>query len=170
MDFKTVLEEKHAKETTSLIVDYIGNSPTKFNQLIQVFNKGPKVVTQRAAWPISYIGQEHPKLLIPYYDLFIKLLKQPGKHNAINRNILRALQTADIPEEHQGSLLDVCFHLLNTQEEPIAVKSFSMSIIYNLSKTYPDIIPELKASIENVLPNASSGIKAKAYKILNDIK
>ena len=60
--------------------------------------------------------------------------------------------------------------MLNSPNEPIAVKAFSMTVIFNLSKKYPDIVPELKASIEYLMPNASAGIKSRSNKILRAIQ
>lgn len=170
MDFNAILEEKHSKEITTYIVNEVGDSSEKFAQLIQVFTSESELITQRAAWPISYLGQKHPDLLIPYYSLFIKLLNTPNKHNAVNRNVLRAMQNVTIPKEYQGSLLDVCFKLLNSSKEPVAVKAFSMTIIENLAKIYPDIIPELKASVSSLMLNASPGIKSRGNKILRNLK
>ena len=170
MDFRKKLALGHSKLFTTEIVNEICTHPKRMDELMQIFIEGPVQFTQRAAWSISVVAEKHPELLLKYYDLFIKLLNQPNKHDSINRNIVRALQFADIPKKYQGKILDVCFKLLNSSNEPIAVKAFSMTVIYNLSKLYPDIIPELKASIESLLPNGSAGIKSRGNKILKAIQ
>lgn len=170
MNFRERLEQGHSKTTTTSIVNEICNSPKKMDELMKCFIDGPVQITQRAAWPISFIAEKEPKLLIKYYDYLIELLNSPNKHDAINRNILRAFQFVEIPKKHQGNVLDVCFKLLNSSDEPIAVKAFSMTVIFNLSKKYPDIIPELRASIVALMPNASSGIKNRGKKILTAIQ
>lgn len=166
MNFRKELTQGQSKALTMAIVNEVANSQKKMDELMQCFVDGPVAITQRAAWPMSYIAQKHPQLLLNYYPLLIDLLNQPNKHDAINRNILRALQFVEIPKEHEGNILDICFKLLHSPSEPIAVKAFSMTVIYNLSKKYPDIIPELKASIETLMPNASAGIKSRGGKIL----
>ena len=170
MNFRKLLEKGHSKTTTTIIVEEISRVPKRMSELMDCFVEGPVQITQRAAWPMSFIAQKHPELLNKYYTLFISLLKKPGKHDSINRNILRAFQFVKIPEKHEGEILDVSFKLLNSFNEPIAVKAFSMTIIHNLSKQYPDIIPELRASIESLMPNASSGIKSRGKKILKAIQ
>jgi len=170
MDFRKELEKGQSKELTTAIVNKVANSSKKMKELMDCFIEGPMRITQRAAWPISFIAQKHPDLLLDYYNLLIDLLNKPGKHDAVNRNILRAFQFAVIPKKYQGRVLDISFKLLKSSTEPIAVKAFSMTVIYNLSKQYPDIIPELKASIETLLPNASSGIKSRGLKILKAIQ
>ncbi len=170
MDIRKELELEHSKKNTTKIVNEICRSPKKMNELMQVFINSPYRISQRAAWPLSYIAEKRPELLANYYDLLINQLNATDNHPAVTRNILRAFQFVDIPEEHQGNVLDVSFNLLNNPNEPIAVKAFSMTVIFNLSKKYPDIIPELKASIESLMPNASAGIKNRGNKILKAIQ
>lgn len=170
MNFRKQLELEHSKKATTKIVSEICQSNNKMGDLMNCFIEGPVQITQRAAWPISFIAEKHPELLNEYYPIFIKLLNTQNKHNSINRNILRAFQYVEVPQKHEGAILDVCFKLLNSSSEPIAVKAFAITVIYNLSKKYPDIIPELKASIEALLPNASAGLKNRGNKILNAIK
>ena len=165
MDFYEKLALGHSKLFTNEICAH----PKRMDELMQLFIEGPVQITQRAAWSISVIAKKHPKLLLKYYPILIDLLNQPGKHDAINRNILRAFQFVEIPEEYEGNVLDISFILLNSSSEPIAVKAFSMTVIYNLTKKYPDIIPELKASIEALMPNGSAGIKSRGNKILKAI-
>lgn len=166
MDFRKKLALGHSKLFTNEIMNEISTHPKRMDELMQIFVEGPVQFTQRAAWSISVVAEKHPELLTNYYSLFIKLLNQPNKHDSINRNIVRALQFVDIPKKYQGEILDACFKLLKSSKEPIAVRAFSMTVIYNLSKKYPDIIPELRASIETLMPNASSGLKNRGNKIL----
>ena len=170
MNFREQLALGHSKLFTNQIVDEISAHPKRMDELMQIFIEGPVQFTQRAAWSISVIAEKHPNLLINYYDLFIKLLNQPNKHDAVNRNIVRALQFVNIPEKFEGRILDVCFRLLKSSEEPIAVKAFCMTVIFNLSKKYPDIVPELRATIEALMPNGSAGIKSRGKRILKAIQ
>lgn len=169
MNFNQKLEQEHSKKITLEIVNEVFMHPKRIDDLMDIILNGPSNLSQRAAWPMSYIFEEKPHLITPYFNPLIKLLNQPNKHDAINRNILRSLQFASIPKKFQGAVLDSCFKLLTSSQEPIAIKIFSMTIIHNLSKEYPDIIPELKSSIETILPNASTGTKNRAYKILKQI-
>lgn len=98
--------------------------------------------------------------------MFIKLLNQPNKHNAINRNILRSLQSSTISEAYQGPFLDVCFKLLNSNVEPVAVKSFSLTIIEKIAEFHPEILNELRSSLQMQLPNTSPGLKGRVSRIL----
>ncbi|MGB0882653.1 MAG: hypothetical protein ACPGSO_06835 [Vicingaceae bacterium] len=170
MNYRKEFEKGQSKALTSAIVKEVANSQQKMDELMQCFIEGPVRITQYAAWPMSDVAKKHPHLLFKYYPLLIDLLNLPNKHNAINRNIMRAFQFVEIPEEYEGEILDVSFKLLNSSSEPVAVKAFSMTVIYNLSKKYPEIKQELSASIEALMPNGSAGIKSRGGKILKAIQ
>lgn len=170
MDFEKKLALAHSKLFTDQIAEEIHAHPERIDKLIQIFENGTLQMKQRSAWVVSVIAEKDPNLLTKYLKIFTDLLEKPNKHDAINRGICRSLQFMDIPEKYEGRLLDLLFKLMNSNQEPIAVKVFAMQVIYNISKKYPDIIPELKASIEAQLPNGSPGIKSKGRKILKQIE
>lgn len=169
MSFKERLAQGHSKEITQSIVKEVCNNPKKMDDFMQTFIEGPMRITQRAAWPLGFIAQQKPKLLDPYYPILIRELDNNKNHQAVTRNILRALQFTVIPKKYQGAILDRCFNYLCDSNQPIAIKAFSMTVAYNLSKIYPEITPELRASIQNLLPEGSPGIKSRGNKILKQL-
>ena len=100
------------------------------DELMQCFVEGPIRITQYAAWPMSDIAKKHPQMLLKYYPIFIDLLNQKNKPDAINRNILRALQFVILPEEHEGAILDVSFKqpiLFDELEVKASIKNITNS-------------------------------------------
>lgn len=170
MDFEKKLALGHSKLFTNQIAAEIHAHPERIDELMQIFEKGSLQLQQRSAWVVSVVAEKDPHLLTSYLKLFTKLLEKSHKHDAINRGICRSLQFMDIPEKYEGRLLDVLFKLMNSNQEPIAVKAFAMQVIYNLSTKYTDIIPELKASIKAQLPHGSPGIRSRGNKILKQIE
>lgn len=169
MDFKELFELGHSRLYTDRIVKEVIAHPERMTELMHLFAKGPVQITQRAAWCISVIAEQHPELLTDYYKLFIRLLKDKSNHPSVPRNIFRALQFSQIPVKYQGEILSLAFDYLNDNGQPIAIRAFSMTVIYNLSEKYTDIVPELKTSIEGLLPDASTGLKNRGNKILKRI-
>ena len=86
------------------------------------------------------------------------------------RNILRVIQYQSIPEELWGHTADQCFNYLASTDEPVAVKVFSMTVIYNLTKEVPDLARELRLLIEDQYPLGSAGFKARGRKVLNQLQ
>jgi hypothetical protein len=166
MNIKELLIAEHSKKQTDRIVKHIGADATRFAVLMKLFFAGEYRITQRAAWPMSYCIKNHPELIKPYFKKLLDFLKKPGVHNAVARNTVRLLQDVDIPEKYQGQLMSICFDYIQDIKTPAAVKAFSLTILENLSKKYPDILPELKTIIEERWPHETPAFKSRAKKIL----
>ena len=63
--------------------------------------------------------------------------------------------------------MGICFDFIQSNEIAIAVKAFSLTILQNLSRQYPDIIPELKLIIEERWEHETAAFRSRAKKILN---
>ena len=93
-----------------------------------------------------------------------------GRHDAIHRNIVRILEEVPVPEELEGALYDKCFKFLNDPDEPIAVRVFSMTVLFNIAKKHPEMLDELKQTIEMYMPHGSGGFKNRGGKIIAAIR
>lgn len=147
----------------------MGSSQQRFDELFALFLADEYRVTQRAAWPVSYCVIAHPVFITKHWKKLISNLKQPNLHEAVKRNSVRFLQNMEIPEKYQGDLMDICFRYLESPAEALAVKVFSMTVLGNLAKIYPEIKPELKLLIEDQMPHQSAGFKSRGKKILKEI-
>lgn len=165
MDIKKALLREHSKENSLLIADFIGNDPERFEVLMQCFFDKDDQLSQRAAWVLTFCWHNHPELVLPYIKQMVDLLPT-DVHPAVKRNIVRNFQTQSIPKEFHGRLLDYCFKLLMDRKEAIAIRVFSMSVIDQLSKLYPDIHQELVAYLQDEVAYGSAGFKSRARKII----
>ncbi|MEI9956637.1 MAG: hypothetical protein WDM90_10135 [Ferruginibacter sp.] len=87
-------------------------------------------------------------------------------HDAVKRNSVRLLQDIPIPKKYQGEIMDICFKYLASPTEAVAVKAFSLTVLHQLSKQYPEIIPEIKLLIEEQLPHQTAAFKSRAKSFL----
>jgi len=158
--------EAHSKTQTNNIIAYVGIHQQRFDELVHLFLHGDYRITQRAGWPMSYIAAEHPELVQKHLANIIGNLGQPNLHNAVKRNTVRFLQHIDIPENLQGIVMDCCFRFIDDPKEAVAVKAFSLTILHNLSKKYPEIVPEIKMIVAARLPHETAAFKSRAKKFL----
>jgi hypothetical protein len=166
MNLKEALLKEHSKNQCDKIVKYIGSSKERFAELMKLFFESEYRVTQRAAWPMSYCVRNHPELIKPYFKKLIDNLIKKGVHDAVIRNSVRLLQDVEIPEKHHGKLMDICFGFIQSNETPVAIKAFSLTILEKLSKQYPDIISELKLIIEERWEHETAAFRSRAKKIM----
>ena len=169
MNIKAALLKEHSKEQKGRIVNYIGGDQKLFDKLMILFFDGPYRVTQRAAWVMSYCIDNHPKLITPHFDQLVANLRNT-KSDAVKRNILRNLQNLEIPDRLVGKVADACFKILASNQEPIAIKAFSMTVLYNITLKIPELQNELKLLIEDLIPYGSPGIKSRGLKLLKKLE
>lgn len=169
MDIRDALLKEHSKLQCSKIVRYIGSDKRKFAELMKVFFEGEYRVIQRASWPLSYCIQENPALIQPYWSRLCEMLQRPGIHNAVVRNILRLLQYINIPKRYHGRIMTICFDYIAEENIPAAVKAFSLTVLDNLSQSYPEIRSELQLVIEERLDRETPAFKSRAKKILGRV-
>ena len=126
MNLRQTILKEHSKANCTEIVNWVGNSQKRFDELFNLFLNDEYRVVQRAAWPLSYIAIACPKLIAKHFAKLIRNLHKPGLHNAVKRNTVRLLQEVAIPER---------FHEMKTiiedrwDFETAAFKSCAMKIL-----------------------------------------
>lgn len=165
MNLRDVILKKYTKENVSSIVEWVGDSQQRFDELFSLFLDGEYRITQRASWPLSYCVENNPAFINKRYPQLLAHLKRDGLHDSVKRNTIRLLQFVEIPEAYQGEVMNICFQYLENPAEAVAIKAFSLTVLGNLAKQYPEIIPEVKILIEDQLPSLSAAftVRAKAF-------
>lgn len=169
MDLKEALQEENSKENVLRISKYIGNDAARFAVLMDIFFKDKNRLSQRAAWVMSVTAEKKLFLIMPYFEQMLKHLSLNEKP-VIVRNIVRVLQYIEIPEVLLGETFEKAYTLVAHRESPIAIKAFSVTILYNVCKKEPELKNEVADLIQMQLPGASSGLKNRCLKVLKDLE
>jgi hypothetical protein len=168
MNLRESILAEHSKTQTNKILRWIGADQKRFDQLFDLFINDEPLVTQRAGWPLSYAVRAHPELIQKHFKKLLKNLGKPNLHNAIKRNSIRLLEDIPIPEKFHGELMNICFGYITDPQEKPAIKAFSLTVLQNLSRQYPDIKNELKLIIESQWDNETAAFRSRAKKILKE--
>jgi hypothetical protein len=166
MELLSEILKEHSKTQCTKLVNWVGDSQKRFDELFALFIEGEYRVCQRAAWPLSYCVINHPFIIKKHLSSLLKNLEKPGLHDAIKRNTLRLLQYVETPVKHHGKIMQLCFEYLQSATEPVAVKVFALTVLGNLAKKYPEIIPEIKLVIEEQLPNQTAAFKSRVNQFM----
>lgn len=169
MDLEDYIKNTLYKEQVSIIVDYIGNDKERFANLMNLFFSNDNRLSQRSAWVMSHCVDKNTTLIKPYLKRLIKHLYK-SNDDATKRNTLRIIQLVEIPEPLWGEVLEKCFEYLESNNEAIAIRAFAMTVAYNISKNVPEIKPELKALIEEIIIYGSAGLRSRGNKILKKLE
>jgi len=166
MTLRDQLLKEHTKANCDAIVKWIGNSQQRFDELFKLFLSDEYRIAQRAAWPLSYAAVANPKFIQKHFSKLLGNLQKTNLHTAVKRNTVRLLQDIPIPEKFHGQVMNLCFDYVISPGEAAAVKAFSLTILENLSRQYPEIKSELKTVIEDRWHFESAAFHARARKIL----
>jgi hypothetical protein len=167
---ETILQD-FRKPNMLLVVDWIGNNPTRFKELMAIFMGNEYRTVQRSAWVLSLVVDKHPELVNPYLPSMVSRMQEEGHEAAVRRNIVRILQFVDLPEDLHGIVMDNCFRFAGDPNEAIAVRCCSLVVLSRLAKLYPEIVPELQAVIEEGLEHgATAAFRASSRQVYKALK
>ncbi len=169
MNIRTELEKEHSKEQASRIASYAVQNKKQFEELMNCYKADDYRLSQRAAWSVSWAAKNKPALIEPYIGVLVKRLQEPNVHPAVVRNAVRILEDIFIPEQFHGEVMNACFGFIETPSTPPAIKAFSLTVLFNLTKQYPEIKPELKLIIEERWDTETAAFKSRGRKILKSI-
>ena len=149
---KTILANNLEKELLNLALDK--------NQLI----------SNRAMWVLNHCNDLDFNRIKPFYVKLINHLKNKNSHSGVIRSILRMFQKQPVPKKHQAFMLDKCFEYIKNPSEAIGVRVFAITIVFNISKPYPDLLNELFVVLNHLSINElSAGIRSKTKNTMKEI-
>ncbi len=165
MNIQEQLEVELSRWNTDLVSEYVGADRERFYELWNLLLPEKYPVSPRTAWVLEFLCEKNPHLLKPYLDELLNAL--PGIiHHGIKRHMMKILTFQEIPEEHLGNLIDLCFRWIEDTEIPVAVKVHSMQIIYNAIQQFPELKAEFIAVVEDQIPKNSLGFKSRARRLI----
>lgn len=158
----------NSREQALRIAGYIGDDPVRFHELMKLLLGDNTREAQLAAMTAGICVDHHPGFIYPYVEPIIHALENPV-HDAVVRCVLRMLQSIEIPEKHWGRAWDICFKLLASGIQPVAIRVNAMTTLANICVHYPELKFELQSLIEDHLPYSSAGFQSRAKKVLKKL-
>lgn len=171
MNLEQELLRRPSKERLNHLAQIFTKNEAEFSELISCIDpKQPDDnVKNYGAWLLSTCADHDSSVVVPYLDRLTEILENT-ELTGVRRNIVRVLSKVDLPEELHGRLADICFSLLASRKEPVAVRVFSMIVLHNLCGKYPEMARELCLIIKEDIENGSPGFKSRGRKVLKDLE
>jgi len=168
---EALLEYKaYSKKRILEVSEYACTSAKNFNALMKCFLANDYTLAQRAAWSVSWAARKKPEMIKPHIKSLVAQLGRTDVHPAVIRNSVRVLEAIEIPKVFHGEVMNACFGFIETPSTPVAIKAFSLTTLFNLTKIYSEIKTELKMIIENNMDNETAAFKSRGKKILKALK
>ena len=126
-------------------------------------------VNQRAAGVVETVVRDHPYLIGPYLEKMVSTCRD-FKEDGVKRNFLKIFIDIDFNDDLLGRVMNLCFDFINDKKnESIAVRVYSMQILYNISQKIPEIKQELILIIENEMLIGSAAWRARGSQLLRKL-
>jgi hypothetical protein len=165
---ESLLMMESSRRNTDLVADLVLQKPELFADLYGIYRNSNAPVGWKAAWVMDVVTEKSPGLLDPYIEEMAACLGAIA-HDGKKRESLRMLARSPLPEENLGILISTCFDWLTSSKEPVAVKMFSMEILYRVSGKEPEMKKELADSIEWRMQEETPGFRAHGRKLLKQL-
>lgn len=167
-DFILTLENTHGRKEAEWLAELAAEKEDVLSRLINFSFSADNKLSSKASWSLSKIHDKHPEISARFIPMIIGSLDELA-HESVRRSFLKIISLGDISiltRKQHGLLADYCFKMLRSGFSSIAVKAYSMEIIYRLALVYPELTGELAATINLLQDDKSAGILAKGRNIL----
>ncbi len=142
-----------------------------FRKLLDFTEEDDTRLVFRASWALTKTCELDPALMKPVLPVIVDKLLRTSNESA-ERSFLKILSltgTSELDEKTQGRLVDHCFSLLRSRTSAIAVKVYSMDVLYEISKRFPGLVHELAAVMGMLPDDAPDGVKAKCRSVIRKL-
>ena len=167
---QSLLEAEHSKNQVVEVTKYIGDDKSRVKELMELVLGKDKLMRQRASWVLAQFSDKKRPLISGFEKKIVQNLYLEDLHDAVIRNSLKLFEKGPIDEDLEDDLCNLCFKYLESNEYPVAIKVFSLSILEQITKKYLPLQSELINIIEDQLPYSSAGFQSRGKKILKRLK
>ncbi len=171
MDIRGALQSEHSKAVTMRIVEYVGDDPIRFGAVAEIVMGDDPLLSQRGAWVISHCAAHSQAAVLPSLLKLLEYVRDASDlHDAIKRNTMKAAAIMEIPDSFAGLAADLAFSLLRSSAEPIAVKVYSMEVLFRLGIREPSLAEELRLCLaQPIAGNETPAFRAKVRSISKEL-
>lgn len=170
-DLRSMVENMMRSKEAEWVAESAIENEQILDKLLEYSFSDDKKLAFRASWTLSKVIDRHPDLVEGSLSRMIEALDKL-ENESVQRSFLRIISMSDfskITGKHHGILADHCFKMLRSGTSAIAIKAYSMEVIYKLALIYPELANELSATIRMLESERSAGILARGHIILKKL-
>ena len=166
-DLKSMVTGMMGTRDAEWIASSAADNPQILLNLIEYSFSDDKKLAFRSSWTLTKVWDRFPDMIYPHLGKLSELLPKLTNESA-QRSFLRIISLANLNKigvKHHGILADFCFTSLKSGFSAIAVKAYSMEILYRLTAIYPELKNELLTTINMLHGDETAGVIARGKQI-----
>jgi 8-oxo-dGTP diphosphatase len=171
IDLQTLVNNLMGMKEAEWVAVSAAENPAIFNKLIGFSFSSDKKLAFHSSWTLTKVCDKYPDMIFPALPGIIEALDKLD-NESVQRSFLRIISLTEmdrISQKHHGILVDHCFRALRSGFSAIAIKAYSMEILYRLALIYPELANELSASVNLLQGEGSAGIVARGRMIMKKL-
>lgn len=168
-DWREVLYQRWDTEKSKQLSDFIAGNNQVFEEVFNAFYSEEGHIAHRSGFILGQTFKKKPKLLLPRIGILLDQMKEPP-HEWYRWMTIWYLSHAKYPAEHDGLAATYAFEELGKSYSKPAVKNASMRLLEFICKRNPELIPEFKLYLDDIIDNERPTLVAKAKKQLKELE
>lgn len=138
-----------------------------FDLLLDMFPDSPPRRRGSISWVLLHAMQKRRwKPLIGHAETLCKRLAEEQEDIMTKRCLMSFFQTGPLPEEHLGLLADTAIRLIRDQNETLAVRAFSISVIIRIADEFPELYQEIEEELYRMSTHEKPSLRVRARKAI----
>lgn len=171
VDLQDIINRMMSRQEAEWVANIAIDNQQVFKKLLDFSIEGDKKLAFRSSWTLSKVCDKFPELIDPYLpDIILRI--NDFDNESVQRSFLRIISLKNlntIDKKFHGILAEYCFSQLNSGFSAIAIKAYSMEILYNLTCIYPELANELVPAIQILIEDGSAGMVARGKMIMKKL-
>jgi 8-oxo-dGTP diphosphatase len=170
-DLQSMINTMMSMKEADWIATSAIENPAIFSKLIEYSYSPDKKLAFHASWILTKVCDKYPEMIWPWLPGIVETMDKLD-NESVQRSFLRIVSLSDmsrISTRHHGILAEHCFNALRSGFSAIAIKAYSMEILYKLALIYPELANELSASVNLLQGEGSAGIVARGRMIMKKL-
>lgn len=165
MNFRTRLSQRIGMDDINDILRLTHDSDSRKQELYNLVIGEDETIGYHAAWIFTHFSSQDNEWLYNKQDQLMDEV-QICKHGGKRRVMLNLLYRQPFPNPPRVDFLDFCLERMISSEELPGVKSLCMKIAYELCRSIPELIQELKTTLAMMEGDLVPSIRAVRKNIL----
>lgn len=168
-DVRKALCDSH-RRTAEAVALAARSEPLIFRHALDLCWEDPYPISMRAARVIQFCCEANPEMLYPFLDEVMEKFPD-SRIEGVRRGFLKVFsENMDLHLlKETGKLLNICFNCLLDVSQPYAIRIYAMEVIFRFCHLEPELIPELRSTLEFILPEAPPSIQSRGRRILKKL-
>lgn len=167
-DFSEQLKVDPSRANINNVSYLAGNDGAAFQSIFDLIYTAPHPIHQRATGVVETITRKYPELVFSYLDKVIDTFSHFNV-DGVKRNFVKIFTRTHFSDDQKGKVVNLCFDILQDKKESLAVRVFSMHVLYNISQSEPELKQEPALIIESEMLIGSAAWKARGSHLLRKL-